>query len=649
MGQIVKKTLLGKELVFSESMDAFNSLRKKYLMLSTEAREKAESVYDTYVNSYSSYMRNCRLLMDEIFEQYLQIGVADIIKYGIYDIDEVVLKWELEKEFGVGYDNEISGFESSISEIEEEERGAAAERATAVRDARLVDGTLVASQGNLVSDAAGIIGSKISAGIMNSIAKGGTALVSAGVGALEKKAAENNKTNLFYTSTTKKGLLDGLERDVYMLHRTVARLINKRTGIEHYYYSKEEELACVEPVCRNILRGNFKNSDDTTLEIQQIHNVLMINPYDLRIYGYIIGEYGGMTGELLAIMDYLFVDKPSLVSSYLETKYDLNDYKTYEEIVEFEKVVKAELLAFAITECEYSDNMAKKKERLYIERRTFHHHTYDTIEERDFAEKQYDEFVGDGFAVLDMDGLLERENATYEQELLETNRDYIRQELLEAIEVVVEGFKDSESLSIYVIYAKNKQKEHRLVKYEVLNVIEKKYKKLVRKEKLEAKMADIKGKILSFFKSWKNGVKRFWQKITVKLPFGKNASIGKKKTVTKKDKEAKNDKPQIEVDTVNVETVVTPEVIVAPVLQAVPEVIVTSATPEAPAVPEAVVTPEIQAVAEAVATSETPSTETATVTADKPVKPAVETKSCPQCGNQLKAAAKFCSKCGYRF
>ena len=29
--------------------------------------------------------------------------------------------------------------------------------------------------------------------------------------------------------------------------------------------------------------------------------------------------------------------------------------------------------------------------------------------------------------------------------------------------------------------------------------------------------------------------------------------------------------------------------------------------------------------------------------------PAVDTKFCPQCGNSLKATAKFCGKCGDRF
>lgn len=652
MGQIVKKTLLGKELVFSESMDAFNSLRKKYLILSAEARERAENAYKANINSYSSYMKNCRLLMGEIFEHYLQIGVLDIIKFGIFDIDEVVLQQELEQEYGLAYSNAISEFKGRMNQIDAEQSAADTERKETIQDARLVDGTFVAARGDIISDTANVIGSKISAGIMNGLAKGGTALVTAGVRTIERKAAENEKNEIFSNGNTKNGVLDGIQNDVYMLHRTIARLINERTSSEHYYYTKEEDIVRFEPVCRNILRGNFKSDNDTELEIQQIHNVLMMNPYELRMYAYIMQDNNGITEELKSLMDYLYVDKPSLASSYLETKYDLNDYKTYEEMVEFEKVVIAELALFSIAGCAFSEQVTVKKERLYIERRTFHQHTYDTIEERDFAEKQYNDFVGDGFAELDIDSLLERDDATYKQDLLEPNRDYIRRELLDYIEAVVDKFKDSDSLSIYVIYAKNKQKERQLVNYEVLNVIEKKYKQLAMKEKIEAKVADIKGKLLAFFKNWKSSMKRFWQKITVKLPFGKNASIGKKKAGIKKKKEAKNDKPQIEAAAVNVETVVTPEVIATPAVQTVPDVIeapVTQAKQETVAVTETVVTPEIQAVAEAVATSETPSTETATVTADEPVKPAVETKSCPQCGNQLKAAAKFCSKCGYRF
>ena len=636
MGQIVKKTLLGKELVFSESMDAFNSLRKKYLMLSAEAKEKAENDFDTYINSYSDYVRFCREFMNDIFEQYLQIGVLDIIRYGIYDIDEVVLKHEMETEYGLEYSNAIAEFSGKIYRIEEEEREAAAERKEAVRDARLVDGTLVASSGDVISDTANVIGSKISAGIMNGLAKGGTALVMAGVGALEKRAAENEKKELFENKKTRNDVVDGMERDVFVLHRTIARLINERTGIEHYYFAKDDVVERFEPICRNILRGNFMNGEDNALEIQQIHNVIMMNPYELRMYAYVMQKNNGITEELKELMDYLFVDKPSLASSYLETKYDLSEYKTYESIVDFEKVVMSELALFSIAGCAYSEKVAAKKERLYIERRTFHEFTYPTIEERDFAEQEYDAFVGDGLVDLDVENLLDKYDETYVQTLLLPNCLYIRKEILQLTESAVQEFKDSDSLSIYVFQAKKIKKERQLETLDVLDVIEKRYKFLVMKEKMEAKLADIKGKIVAFFKNFKGNMKRLWQKLMLKLPFGK------KKVKIKKKKQ------------MGIESVAVPEVAAAErqVTAAIPKAV--AAKPEVAIAEPKVAAPEPVAVQEAAVMTEPVAVQEAVIATEhvaEPVAitPAVETKTCPQCGNGLKATAKFCSKCGYRF
>ena len=83
MGE-VKMSLLGKELVFSKETDLFNSLRKKYLMLSVEAKNKAEEAYDNNVMSISDYQSRCRKIMNDIFMHYLQIGVLDIIRYKIF-------------------------------------------------------------------------------------------------------------------------------------------------------------------------------------------------------------------------------------------------------------------------------------------------------------------------------------------------------------------------------------------------------------------------------------------------------------------------------------------------------------------------------------------------------------------------------------
>jgi len=546
------------------------------------------------------------------------------------------LQGELEQEFGSDYRQAIADFVGKINEIDAEQMQADEERKEMIRDAGPLGGGYISMSGNFASDLGNVVESQVETAAINAVFKGGTALLTKGVRAIEKKLAEKEKKDIFSNRHTKKDLLDGMEMDVYMLHRTVARLINERTGVEHFYYAKEENIERYEPVCRNILRGNFKNGNDTTLETEQIHEVLRMNPYEMRMYGYVMSENGGITEEMMTLMDYLYVDKPSLASSYLATKYDLSDYTVYEEIIEFEKVVADEMARFNIVACAFADEVETKKEKLYIERRTFHQFTYETIEERDFAEKQYNDFAGTGFAERNLDELLEKYDETYVQELLPTNSIYIRQELLQFIEALVDEFKDSDSLSIYVFYAKKIKKEHELEKLDVLDVIEKKYKNLVRKEKLEAKVADIKGKIIAFFKNFKSNVKHFWQKLMMKLPFGKKRSIGKKKPSLKKKKV----KEPIDSSAVVVETVETVQTMETPAM------IATAAVPSAPE-PAVVAEAKIETVTETV--TEAPQVAPEVKEPEVVVTPVAETKVCPQCGNELKAAAKFCSRCGYRF
>ncbi len=656
----VRKLLLGKELVFTKEMDLFNSLRKKYLMLSAGARKRAEEEYTAKIDGYASYVALCRPTMDRIFDEYLQIGVADIIRYGIYDIDEEVLRQEFEGEIGSEYGQKVDEFVGRIEEIDAEQAAADQERKETIREAGPIQGSFVGVSGNLASDLGSMVGTQIETAAINAVFKGGTALLTAGVRAIEKKAAEKERNELFSKSSTKNDVLEGMEQDVYMLHHTVARLINERTGVEHFYYAKEEDVTRFEPICRNILRGNFKAEDLPGLETEQIHKILMMNPYELRMFCYVMKENGGITDELKNLMDYLCVDKASLADTYLEEKFSLADYSTYEAMVEFEKVVAAELVQFGVTECNFTYDVASKKETLYIARRTFRQYTYETIEERDFAEKQFYEFLGEGFMELELDELLEKYDATYDNVLTEKNRDDFQAMLLEYISVKVDEFQDTESIAGYVAYAQGKKLEHGLEKSELLDVFEKKYKKLNRKEKFNAGAAAAKEKLAATAGS----VMGKGKGLIKKLPFGKKKKEevidgtavelssetviaattemveaepkkGKKFGLSGvKDKLPKKEKGNSEaeqaceaaiVKVVEEHKLVTPEA----VAEEKPAVIETKQE-EAPATAPASV-------------AETPTVAPASVTE------AQATKPCPQCGAAVKATGKFCSKCGYRF
>jgi len=311
------------------------------------------------------------------------------------------------------------------------------------------------------------------------------------------------------------------------------------------------------------------------------------------------------------------------------------------------------LVQFGVTECNFTYDVASKKETLYIARRTFHQFTYDTIEERDFAEKQFYEFLGEGFMELELDELLEKYDATYDNALTEKNRDDFQAMLLEYISVKVDEFRDTESIAGYVTYAQGKKLEHGLEKSELLDVFERKYKKLNRKEKFNAGAAAAKEKLAATAGSVMGKGKGFIKK----LPFGK------------KKKEEVIDGTAVELSSETV-TAATEEVTAKPkkekkklnisgVKDKLPkkEKGSTDAEQESEAAIAKVVeehklvTPEAAAEEKSavVETKEeaTPVAAPASVTENPTVAPA--TKPCPQCGAAVKATGKFCSKCGYRF
>ena len=601
----IKHKLLGKDLVFSEEMDLFNSLRKKYLVLSVDAKKKADAAYDENFSSYSSYVHSCRKIMDNIFDEYLKMGVADIIGYGIYNIDEIILMQEFENECGSEYRHAIAEFVGEINRIDMEQMSLDQERKAAISDAGPVDASYVSISGNLVQDVGTMVSTQVETAAINAVFKGGTALVTGGIRAIERKAAEKERNTLFERNSTKSDLIEGMEWDVYMLHRTIARLINERTEIEHFYYAKEDACASFEPICRNIMNGNFKREDAPDLERDQIHNVLMMNPYELRMFCYVMKENGGITEELKTLMDYLCVDKSSLADSYLETKYNIDEYNTYEAMDDFEKVLLADLVQFGVDSCNYTNAVASKKEKLYMERRTFNQHTYDTIEDRDVAEKQYYEFIGEGFDEFLLDELLEKYEETYDEVLYEKNRDDFRGLLVTHISNKVEEFTDTTSMESYITYCKDKITEHNLENWDVDSIFDKKYKKLERKEKFDAGVAAAKDKITGAA----SNVMGKGKELMNKMPFGKKGE--------------KEEPSAIE------------------------------------ATPKAIESPEPSAQSEekkkfsfksfgAKKASEEPLSVAPSTTVAAPTAP-IETKSCPQCNNAVKATGKFCTKCGYHF
>ncbi len=569
MGEVCVK-VLGDEIVFSEQMNLFNSLRKKFWLLSKEVKEKVNRRFDEAIDSYTSYVENCQEVMDDLFDEYLQIGVLDLISYGIYDIDEVVLRQEFEKDADCGYRDALFKTMGMIQGINmQQARADEARKEIIAESGSTIQGSIYGSSGDFKEDVGNIIEGELENAAINALFAGGAALVTGGIRSVEKKFAEKEKQAVFESPATKNDLIIGMKQDVFMLHKTIARLINERKETICFYYASESDLAAWEPVCRNILRGNFRHEESNKdLEKNQIEKIILVNPYELRIYCYIMKEYGNMTSELKSLLDYLCIDMEALADSYLRTTFDLEECATYEDSLELETAVNEAMVPFSVSECNFASAVQSKKQLLFDKRRTFNGYMYESIEQRDFAEEQYVTLLGSVHEEMDFDELMEKYEETFAEDVTEKNRQDVQAILLKQVFRRIEDFKEAEALEPYIAYAAEKKEQCNLEHFDLLEVMEKKHKKLARKEKFSAGVSGVKDKLAATT----GNVKGFGKDLFQKTPFGK-----------KSETEA------------------------AVVQQTEPASGVTNLPGSEPG------------------------------------------KYCPQCGNAVKAAGKFCGKCGYRF
>ena len=71
-----------------------------------------------------------------------------------------------------------------------------------------------------------------------------------------------------------------------------------------------KKLEKIEPEIRNAISGNFDHDENNPdLELKQIIKILTLNPYETRVYSYIMKKHNGLTDELNNTVNYLNIDK----------------------------------------------------------------------------------------------------------------------------------------------------------------------------------------------------------------------------------------------------------------------------------------------------------------------------------------------------
>ena len=500
--------VLSSEVVLTEERDAYNTLRNKFLRLSKEARVKTLENYDKEVKSYSDLRMSAQYMLDRIFKEYLQVGAIQLISYGIYDVDEEVLREEYSKDFEIGYKNVIQNIIKEINSIDSNLAQSKSDRKDMVADAGSTFETLgfYRQTGDVGKDLSNVFEAETETMAMNAIMAGGAAILSAGMGAVEKKAAESEKAGVFSRTSTKNSLVSAMENDVYQMHKTIARIANERIK-QFFVYPQKEELIKIEPEVRNAIAGNFAHDEkNPDLELNQIIKILTINPYETRIYSYIMKKYNGLTDDLNDTVSYLNIDKQDLADSYLRSIYNIKECTTYENVLAFEDNIKQEMKSFDVTDCKYLSEVTDYKNLLFTKRKTFNSFVYSTIEDRDKAEKQFMSFFDEPVADMDMDDLVEKYFETLPSSIYQKNREDLQLLIMGQLSGYIDKVQNSAIIEPYIITAEQKKKEYGIESMTLLDALLKRKKKLYRKESVMMAVDNVKGTFKNFGKNFKDKV-----------------------------------------------------------------------------------------------------------------------------------------------
>lgn len=587
-----KFDLLGKNIVWNEATDRYNSLRAEYYLMSQEAEKLARELFEEKITSVNALRDSSKSLYDKLFKVYLKKSVWKLVEFEIYDIDEEVLLGIVETYTELKYKLALQSVTEQIFGIDGNVMKQNMERKENVdsilgfgKDAGsdLVDQWLNGG----VKDFTPVL-----AGAGSLVAAGGVALYNNHQNKCAQAEAVEAKKRVFESKSNRENIFISFSYDVFALYETMGRIINSRLeDHNYYYYPSDEDLGAIEPICRNVFEGNFNHlSDKPDLEREMIYRILQTNPYDNRIYSHILLKNGTITEELKTILVYLNIDMKMLADAYLYEKYSIDEYDTYEMMCDFEKIVLDELKLFGINGCSFYIDVVNKKQNLFELRCTFNGFVYSSIEERDKAEEQYNSFFEKDRIIedLSLDEAIEKYYATLLPQIYPKNREDIQYLLMIHISNCLNTIPTSELVEPYIVDAEQKRIAYQFEELSLIIELTKYKKKLETKEKMAATvaMAKEKASIVAGAAKDKAGAVAGAAKDKAGMAADKAGAVAG--MAKDKGKELMSKMPFGKKDKLAIENI--------------------------PPQPEV-----------------------------------IEMKNCVQCGNALKITAKFCGKCGYRF
>jgi hypothetical protein len=354
----------------------YNQTRVKYISLADSAAERFGSSYHATFKNMDDVHKHCTEIAYSFVREAVEVALQDLVKLGIYDIDNNAFYDFLEPYFT--WPEDFSKIDDAYMEIVLK-----AGELDAYRTERRQ------SRGRWVGGGFGISGAvkgALYAGAANAatnLLHGGVNMLAKGVSAI---ADENKKQELFKNPQTRTGLVASVHRAVFNVHFALIDAVNKSKPGSFVDLVTDEAQTRAERLLQNVKSGRLPQD-----AVQgALLDALNLDPYNEKFYRLWFGTFGDQNGQLEQVESFFGVAvvsriKQDLISSRKVTL----DLSTPEACEASLKTLTdyAESIGYRGFSTEKNQILALAK-KLDQERRTVDGREYRTLEEARAAKEE---------------------------------------------------------------------------------------------------------------------------------------------------------------------------------------------------------------------------------------------------------------------
>lgn len=366
---VTEKTfpLYGKTVTFTEQQMLYYELKDGFTPLAQKQYRWYMTAFDNYGSKLEQYISECDTLFNRALQPVCEWGIKSLSSHGNYDYTVASLTKKLYEEVKDGFEEIKDHLEEVGSALDEE----AAERAN-YREVRKKyrDKAYGSYHYNLIRRAA-------------SSAAAGAANLASGTA--------HSVANAIGNAGDKLQVLDQKGEQMKKVRPMVQEIV--MAAISDVLVLVCESLEAEEPVLSDVEEARLENLSMMPKEVAEKEAFYLLgeDPGEQRIYEYFLKTHKDPNGELDSIAKHFFVDLSKQRKNLLDAVYKTLSSETLEQARTSIEIYKNELAQYGQTEDDNLKLLLAAEKKLFDEARTFHGTLYDTIEERQMAEKRFEQ------------------------------------------------------------------------------------------------------------------------------------------------------------------------------------------------------------------------------------------------------------------